>query len=79
MLALSAVRALPQGARWLGGVGGGGRDANGSDRSRRRCSSSIATTLGEIQQVGYAEYATRQLRPYVRAAASQFSPGKLAR
>jgi hypothetical protein len=29
-----------------------------------------------VQEVGYTEYATRQLRPYVRAAASQFSPGK---
>jgi hypothetical protein len=31
-------------------------------------------TLGEIQQVGYTTYAGRQLRPYIRAAASQFSP-----
>jgi hypothetical protein len=31
-------------------------------------------TLGDIQRVGYGAYAARQLRPYVRAAASQFSP-----
>jgi hypothetical protein len=31
-------------------------------------------TLREIQQIGYAAYAGRQLRPYVRAAVSQFSP-----
>ena len=33
-------------------------------------------TLREIQQVGYADYAARQLSPYVRAAAAQFAPGK---
>ena len=32
------------------------------------------TTLGEIQQAGYATFAARQLGPYVRAAVSQFSP-----
>ncbi|RPI56586.1 MAG: hypothetical protein EHM55_04810 [Acidobacteria bacterium] len=31
-------------------------------------------TLTEIRQIGYVGYAARQLQPYVRAAASQFSP-----
>jgi hypothetical protein len=31
-------------------------------------------TLGEIRQVGYLTYVGQQLRPYVHAAASQFSP-----
>jgi hypothetical protein len=31
-------------------------------------------TLSEIQQVGYLTYVGQQLRPYVRAAANQFSP-----
>jgi hypothetical protein len=31
-------------------------------------------TLQEIGQTGYATYAVEQVRPYVRAAASQFSP-----
>ncbi|MBM3820161.1 MAG: hypothetical protein FJW14_14250 [Acidimicrobiia bacterium] len=31
-------------------------------------------TLDEIQQTGYAAYASRQLQPYLRAAAAQFSP-----
>lgn len=31
-------------------------------------------TLGEIQQVGYVTFVRQQLRPYVRAAANQFSP-----
>lgn len=31
-------------------------------------------TLDELRRVGYAEYASRQLGPYVRAAVTQFSP-----
>ena len=31
-------------------------------------------TLDEVRQTGYAQYASRQLGPYVRAAVSQFSP-----
>jgi hypothetical protein len=33
-------------------------------------------TLTEIRNVGYATYAARQLRPYVRAALSQFAPAR---
>jgi hypothetical protein len=33
-------------------------------------------TLGTIRETGYATYATRQLSPYVRAAAGQFAPGR---
>lgn len=33
-------------------------------------------TLAEIHRVGYVKYGMRQLRPYVRAALVQFSPGQ---
>jgi len=33
-------------------------------------------TLGEIQEIGYVTYAGRQFRPYIRAAAGQFSPSR---
>jgi hypothetical protein len=33
-------------------------------------------TLAEIREVGYLTYVGQQLRPYVHAAASQFSPGR---
>jgi hypothetical protein len=33
-------------------------------------------TLREIQQIGYVAYAGRQFRPYLRAAAAQFSPAR---
>jgi len=75
MLALSAVRALPQGARWLGAS-----TVAGATRTGQVLAASLLdqyrATLEEVRQVGYTEYATQQLRPYVRAAASHFSPGK---
>jgi hypothetical protein len=75
MLALSAVRALPQGARWLGASA-----AASAARTGQVLMASLLEqyreTLREVRQVGYAEYATRQLRPYVSAAASQFRPAK---
>ena len=75
MLALSAVRALPQGARWLGASA-----VVGAARTGQVLAASLLdqyrATLREVQEVGYTAYATRQLRPYVRAAASQFRPEK---
>jgi hypothetical protein len=75
MLALSAVRALPDGARWLGTS-----TAVGAARAGQVVSAALLehyrVTLRQIQDVGYTEYATRQLGPYVRAATAQFRPGK---
>ena len=33
-------------------------------------------TLADIRAVGFAAYAVRQFRPYIRAAAQQLSPGR---
>ena len=33
-------------------------------------------TLGEISQTGFVEHWTREFRPYLRAAAEQFAPGR---
>ena len=75
MLAVSAVRSAPQGARWLGASA-----VVGATRTGQVLAASLIEqyrdTLREIQEVGYAHYAARQLRPYARAAASQFAPGK---
>jgi hypothetical protein len=72
-LALSAIRSVPDGVRWLSAsaVAGGGRTG--------RVVGGVlldhySQTLDEVRQVGYAEYASRQLTPYVRAAVAQFSP-----
>jgi hypothetical protein len=75
MLALSAIRAVPQGARWLGASA-----VAGATRTGQVLAASLLEqyreTLGEVRRVGYTEYASAQLRPYVRAAARQFAPGK---
>lgn len=75
MLALSAVRSLPHGARWLGASAVAGATRTGQVMAASLLEQYRAT-LNEVRQVGYAEYATRQLRPYVRAAASHFSPAR---
>jgi hypothetical protein len=75
MLALSAVRALPHGARWLGASAVAGATRTGQVLAASLLEQYRAT-LEEVRQVGYSEYATRQLSPYVRAAASHFSPAK---
>lgn len=73
MMAVAAVRAIPDGVRWL----------SASTRvSATHTGHIIAAvlldhyklTLGEMQQVGYVAYARRQFHPYVRAAIGQFSP-----
>lgn len=73
MLAVSAVRRLPDGVRWLSAsaIVGAGRTgqvvaAALLDDYRR--------TLADIRQAGFAAYAVQQCRPYVRAALAQFSP-----
>jgi len=73
MMAVSAVRGVPDHLRWLStsttvGAGRAGHVLAGSllDHYRR--------TLDEARAVGFAAYATAQLGPYVRAAAAQFSP-----
>jgi hypothetical protein len=76
MLALSAVRSLPQGARWLGTAA-----AVGASRTGRVLATSLLDdyrgTLQDIARIGYAAYAGRQLRPYARAAALQLAPEKV--
>jgi hypothetical protein len=75
MLAVSAVRALPEGARWLSASARVGAVRTGQvvatallDHYRQ--------TLAQIKEVGYLTYAGRQLQPYVQAAVGQFSPGR---
>jgi hypothetical protein len=75
MLALSAAAKLPDRLRWLSASA---RLATG--RTGQMVAGALLDdyrqTLGEIRQVGFGSYALRQCRPYVRAAAGQFSPGR---
>jgi hypothetical protein len=72
-MALSAIRTLPDGLRWLSASA-----AAGAGRTGRVLGSALLEhyreTLDEVRQAGYAQYASRQLAPYVRAAVAQFSP-----
>jgi hypothetical protein len=62
MMAMSAVRATGAGTMHAGQLAATAL----LDHYRQ--------TLAEMRQLGYAAYASRQLRPYLNAAASQFSP-----
>jgi len=75
MMAVSAVRGVPDSLRWLStsttvGAGRVGHVLAGAllDHYRR--------TLDEARAAGFTAYAHAQLGPYVRAAAAQFSPDR---
>ena len=75
MMAISAARSIPDGVRWV---------AASARVSTARTGQMLASalldhyrqTLTEIREVGYLAYANRQFRPYIRAAAGQFSPAR---
>jgi hypothetical protein len=73
LMAVSAVRSLPARALWLTKSAG-----VGATHAGRLLSTAIldhySETLKELHEVGYLTYAKRQLSPYVRACADQFSP-----
>jgi hypothetical protein len=73
MMAVSAVRSAPEGLKWLTAS-----TKVGAVRTGQVFAATLLDhyrdTLQEIGQTGYATYAVEQVRPYVRAAASQFSP-----
>jgi len=73
VMAVSAARALPGGVRWLSTSARVGATRTGHIFAEALLDH-YRQTLSEIQQVGYGAYAGRQFRPYVRAAADQFSP-----
>jgi hypothetical protein len=75
VMAMSAITNLPQKAYWISAstrlaVGKTGSVAAGILLDHYR------DTLLEIQKQGYLPYAARQFRPYLYAAASQFSPSR---
>ena len=75
LMAVAAVRSVPDNVRWLATSTMIGATRAGSvmagallDHYRR--------TLDEARTVGFAAYANEQLAPYVRSATAQFSPGR---
>jgi hypothetical protein len=75
MIAVSAVRAMPGGARRMGAS-----VVVGATRTGQVLAASLLehyrVTLQDVRAVGYVTYARRQLRPYLHAAASNLSPGR---
>ena len=75
MMALSAVTTVPEGLRWL---------SKSAPVAARRTGEVLGEallghyrmTLDEIRQAGYLRYWAREFRPYLRAAAKQFSPAR---
>ena len=73
MMAVSAVRALPEGVRWLSSSARVGAARTGQVVAAVLLEH-YQQTLTEIRETGYMTYAGRQLRPYFHAAIRQFSP-----
>jgi hypothetical protein len=73
VLAMSAVRALPGGARWLTASTRAGA-ARAGQLAVAVLLEHYRETLTDMREIGYATYAARQLRPYFNAAVRQFSP-----
>ena len=73
MMAMAAARGLPDGLRWLSASA-----RVGVTRTGQLVGAALldhyTRTLDEMREAGYATYAARQFRPYVRAAVDQFSP-----
>jgi hypothetical protein len=72
LMAISAVRAVPDRALWLSSS-----TRVGAARTGRLFSAAIledySHILSELRDVGYVTYARRQLSPYLRACVDQFS------
>jgi len=72
VLAISALRTLPDRARWLYSS-----TRVGARRTGKLFAATImddyGQTLAQLREAGYLTYAKRQLSPYLRACAEQFS------
>lgn len=73
IVALSAIRDLPDRARWFYASARVGAARTGEIVAAALLDH-YSRTLAEIRNTGYATFAVRQYKPYVRAAIEQFSP-----
>jgi hypothetical protein len=73
VMAVSAVRTLPEKARWLSASARIGAAHTGKVFATAILDH-YTETLKELHEVGYLTYAKRQLSPYLRACVDQFSP-----
>lgn len=75
MMAMSAIRALPEQARWLSASARVGATRTGQIAAAALLAHYRAT-LTDIERVGFTAYVTEHFRPYVLAAMRQFVPAK---
>jgi hypothetical protein len=75
MMAVAAVRGLPDGVRWLSASARVGVIRSGEVLGAALLDHYIRT-LAEIRDIGYVTYAGSHLRPYIGAAVRQFSPAR---
>jgi hypothetical protein len=72
LMAIAAVRAVPNKARWLSAS-----TRVGARRAGKLLAADVldgySQTLNELRKAGYLTYAKRQLSPYLRACVDQFS------
>jgi hypothetical protein len=77
LMALSTVRALPENLIWLSRCA-----RTATVRTRQLFAEGLLnhyrTTRKEIRETGYLAYWAREFRPYLRAAAEQFSSSHLS-
>ena len=73
LMAVSAVRALPNKVRLLSASARAGAQHTGK-LVVTTILDHYSATLNELREVGYLTYAKRQLSPYLRACVDQFSP-----
>jgi hypothetical protein len=76
LMALAAVSRIPENVLWLS------RCAKGAARRTGQIMAGVlldhySATMAEIRSAGYLAYWVREYRPYLKAAASQFSPRRV--
>lgn len=75
LLALSAIRNLPDNVRWLSRCAAGAARTAGSFTASALLGH-YSEALRQIRAEGYFSYWVKEFRPYLKAAASQFSPSR---
>jgi hypothetical protein len=73
VMAVSAARGVPDGARWFSASARAGATRTGQILAAALLDH-YRQTLSEMRHTGYLPYAHQQLRPYLRACVDQFSP-----
>jgi hypothetical protein len=76
LMALAAVGRIPENLLWLS------RCAKGAARRTGQILAGVlldhySATMKEIRSTGYVAYGVREFRPYLKAAAAQFSPRRV--